>query len=58
MLAHALQAVCELDPEATVTSIDGISAHDSISWAMLLGLQRVERGSSVIPFVHMFHSSA
>ena len=57
-IAHALQAVCELDPEATVTSIDGISACDSISRrAMLLGLQRVEGGSSVIPFVHMFYSS-
>ena len=30
-IAHALQAVCELDPEVTVTSIDGISAYNSIS---------------------------
>ena len=38
-----------------VASIDGISACNSISRrAMLLGLQRVEGGSSVIPFVDMF----
>ena len=30
-IAHALQAVCELDPDTTGTSIDGISAYDSIS---------------------------
>ena len=57
-IAHPLQAVCELDSEATVTSIDGISSCDSISRrAMLLGLQRVEGGSAVIPLVHMFYSS-
>ena len=54
-IAHALQAVCELDPEATVTSIDGISAYDSISRrAMLLGLERAEGSSAVLPFVHLF----
>ena len=38
-IAHALQAVCELNPEATVTSIIGVGAYDSISRrAMLLGL--------------------
>ena len=41
-IAHALQVVTELDPEATITTIDGISAFDSISRrAMLLGLDRV-----------------
>ena len=53
-IAHVLQAVCELDHEATITSIDGISAFDSISRrAMLLGLERVEGGSAVLPFVHL-----
>ena len=37
-VAHALQAVSELDPEATVVSVDGISAFDFISRrAMLSG---------------------
>ena len=41
-IAHAFQAVTELDQEATVTTIDGIGAYDSISRrAMLLGLDRV-----------------
>ena len=57
-IAHVLQAVSEMDPDATVTSVDGISAYDSISRrAMLLGLQRVDGGSAMIPFVHMFYSS-
>ena len=30
-VAHALQALCEVDPELTSLSIDGTSAHDSIS---------------------------
>ena len=35
----------ELDPEATITTIDGINAFDSISRrAMLLGLNRVAGG--------------
>ena len=41
-IAHALQAVCELDPEATVTSIDGISAYDSISRRANAALQEVQ----------------
>ena len=30
-VSHALQAICELDENATVTSIDGVSAYDTIS---------------------------
>ena len=53
-IAHALQAVTELDWEATVTTIDGTSACDSISWrAMLLG-HEVARGQA-LPFVQLFH---
>ena len=41
-VSHELQAICELDETATVTSIDGVSAYDTISRrAMLLGLERV-----------------
>ena len=56
-IAHALQAVTELDPEATITTIDGISAFDSISRrAMLLGLDKVVGGRQALPFVRLFHS--
>ena len=57
-IAHALQ-VTELDPEATVTTIDGKSAYDSISRrAMLLGLDRVagRGGRQAHPFVRLFFS--
>ena len=41
-VSHALQAICDLDEDATVTSIDGISAYDTISRrSMLQGLERV-----------------
>ena len=30
-VSHALQAMCELDENATVTSIDGVSAYDTFS---------------------------
>ena len=30
-ITHALQGLCELNPSATVTSIDGVGAYDSIS---------------------------
>ena len=56
-IAHALQAVTELEQEATVTTIDGISAYDSISRrAMLLGLDRVAGGRQALPFVRLFYS--
>ena len=42
-IAHVLQALCELNPRATVTSVDGISAHETISRkSMLEGLTRVK----------------
>ena len=57
-MAHALQAVSELDPEATVVSVDGISAYDLISRrAMLSGLAGVEGGEKVLPFVKLFYGS-
>ena len=57
-IAHALQALTELDPESTITSIDGISAFDTMSRkAMLEGLAQVPGGSAVLPFVRVFYSS-
>ena len=56
-VAHVLQGLTELDPQATITSMDGISAFDLISRrAMLEGL-RVEGGSSALPFVRLFHGT-
>ena len=55
-VAHALKALSELNPEATVLSIDGISAYDLISRrAMLTGLAGVEGGAQVLPFVNLFY---
>ena len=52
-VVHALQALCEVDPELTILSIDGISAYDSISRvAMLQGLREVN--GKAVPFVGMF----
>ena len=57
-IAHALQGLTELDPRATVTSIDGVSAFDLISrGAMMTGLLRVEGGSAALPFVRMFYGA-
>ena len=56
-VSHALQAICELDENATVTSIDGVSAFDTISRrVMLLGLERVLGGGAASPFVRLFCS--
>ena len=41
-VAHALQGITELNPRATVTSIDGISVFDLLSRrAMMQGLHKV-----------------
>ena len=54
-VAHALQGLTETDPEATVLSIDGISAFDLVSRAaMLRGLSSVSVLQRAIPFVRMF----
>ena len=48
-MAHALQGLTEIDPQVTVTSIDGLGAYDMISrGAMLLGLMRVS--GAALPF--------
>ena len=50
-VSHVLQALCELDEDATVTSIDGISAYDTISRrAMIAGLEPSARWQCCITF--------
>ena len=57
-IAHALQAISELNPETTILSVDGIGAFDLISRkAMLEALLTVDGGSQVLPFVRMFYGT-
>ena len=57
-VAHMLQSLTDLNPEVTVTSIDGVGAYDLISRsAMLEGLLRMEGGDQIFPFVRMFYSN-
>ena len=57
-IAHAFQALTDLDERATVLSIDGIGAFDLISrGAMLDGLRSVPGGNAALPFVLQFHGS-
>ena len=54
--AHALQVLSELDPRATIVSIDGVRAFDLISRrAMVEALMELEVGSQILPFVRMFY---
>ena len=49
----------DLNPHATVQSIDGIGACDMVSrQAMLQGLQTVVGGDAALPFVRQFYGSA
>ena len=53
-VAHVLQTLTDLDPEATIVSIDGVGAYDLISRnAMLEGLLRMEGGDQILPFVRI-----
>ena len=57
-VAHAVQALTDFDPDATLLSIDGIGAFDLISRnAMLQGLANVEGGGRAVPFVSQFYAS-
>ena len=54
-VAHCIQALCETDPQLRLSSVDGVSAFDLISRrVMMAGLERVDGGASVLPFVHLF----
>ena len=56
-VSHALQALRDMDEDGGITSIDGISAYDTISRrAMLQGLEKVPGGSAASPFVRLFHA--
>ena len=56
-VAHALQGICEVNPNTTILSIDGISTFDAVSRvAMLDGLHTLV-GGEALPFVRMFHGT-
>ena len=57
-VAHILQTLTDLDPEATVMSIDGVGAYDLISRnATHEGVLRMEGGDQILPFVRCFCGS-
>ena len=57
-IAHALEALTDLDERATVLSINGIGAFDLISRvSMLEGLRSIEGGDSILPFVLQFYGN-
>ena len=57
-ISHVLQGLTELNTNATILSVDGMSAYDTISRrAMLQGLSNVEGGRSALPFVCMIYGS-
>ena len=54
-LAAMLRAATELDPEATVVSLDGRSAYDSVSRAAMLGkLKHI--APQILPFVRSLYA--
>ena len=58
-IAHVLQTLTDVDPSATILSIDGIGAFDLVSReAVLRGLLTVDGGESALPFVRQFYGSA
>ena len=55
-ICHVLQGVTDLDPEATVMSVDGVGAFDLISRAsMMSGLRNARGCDEVLLFVLQFH---
>ena len=56
-VAHLIQGLCELNPNSTVMSIDGISVYDQISRAAMLDGLYTHCGGEAIPFVRMFYGS-
>ena len=55
-MALILQSLTELDPSATVISVDGVGAFDSVSWSAMPGLFDTEEGERLLHFVRMFYS--
>ena len=57
-VAHVVQALTSLDKGATILSIDGVGAYDTISRkALLRGVADMVDGDKLIPFVRQFYSS-
>ena len=57
-VAHIVQALTIIDENATLLSIDGVGAYDSISRrAMFRGLANMVDGEKTIPFVRQFYDS-
>ena len=57
-VSHILQSSTDEDEYATVVSVDGIGAYDTISRrAMLQGVMWVPSGDRVLPFLKQFYSS-
>ena len=57
-VSHTLQTLLDLDPRATVLSVDGVGAFDFISRnSMMAGLAHLEEGDKLLPFVRLFYSS-
>ena len=55
-VAHILQVITDLDPDATVVSVDGVGAFDLVSRnSMVEGLRRVVDGEQILPFVGAFY---
>ena len=56
-VAHAFQGICEVNPNTTILSIDGISAFDMVSHAAMLDGLHTLVGGEALPFVRMFHGT-
>ena len=55
-MSHVLQTLTDLDPSATILSVDGVGAFDLVSRnAMLQGLMGMDGGDRILPFVRMFY---
>ena len=52
-VSHTLQTLLDLDPRATVLSVDGVGAFD-LRNAMMAGLAHLEEGDKLLPFVRFF----
>ena len=57
-VAHVVQTLTSQDRSATILSIDGVGAYDSISRrAMFRGLMDMVDGEKLVPFVRLFYNS-
>ena len=56
-MAHVVQALTSMDGGATILSIDGVGACDTISRkALMQGVADMVDGDKLIPFVRQFYS--